>query len=58
MYLHNSNEYNYTSRLFGHNGGVVYADDGRVIKSTVENIINKLFKLKGVITYNLILCEV
>ena len=45
-------------KVFGHNGGVVYADDGRVIKSTVENIINKLFKLKRVITYSLILCEV
>ena len=43
--------------VFGHNGGVVYADDGFVIKWTGDNIINKLFKLKKVITYSLKLCE-
>ena len=51
-------KYRHVQKVFGHNDGVVYADDRRVIKSTGENIINKLFKLKRVITYCLILCEV
>ena len=38
--------------IFGHNGGVVYAEDGRVIKWTGE----KLFYLIEVLTYNLIVC--
>ena len=33
-------------KVFFNNGGVVYADDGCVIKWTGENIIYKLYKLK------------
>ena len=40
--------YRHVQKVIGHNGGVVYADDGRVIKWTGENIIhvNELLKLK------------